>query len=155
MLFFPTRNYLTEANKAWFYLFNSILTPSKYVSIVRQDHAILLYALVKGCCLNVRKIVEHTIMDYAENSFSGNIPHPTLITLLCIKGGVTFSETEEKCLRASPLTLTGVLKTPAQGEEVERVRKRKRATTELPREATFIVVPQPPLRRKRGNAARD
>ena len=99
--------------------------------------------------------MEQTIMDYAENSFSGNIPHPTLITLLCIKGGVTFSETEEKCLRASPLTLTGVLKIPAQGEEVERVRKRKRAATELPREATFAVAPQPPLRRKRGNAARD
>ena len=27
------------------------------------------------------------ILDFAGNSFSGNIPHPTLITLSCIKGG--------------------------------------------------------------------
>ena len=59
------------------------------------------------------KLVEQSILDYAENSFSGNIPHPTLITLLCIKGGVTFSEIEEKYPRSSPLTFTRVLKTPA------------------------------------------
>ena len=50
--------------------------------------------------------MEQSIMDYAENNFSGNIPHPALITLLCIKVGVTFSEIDEKCLKASPLTLT-------------------------------------------------
>ena len=80
------------------------------------------------------KIVEQSILDYTKNSFSGNIPHPTLITLMCIKGGVTFNETKEKCPRAFHLTLTRVLKTPACGEEVERVRKRKRATAKLPRE---------------------
>ena len=83
------------------------------MSTVRQDRVILLYALVKGCCLNVGKIVEQSIMDYTENNFLRNIPHLALITLLCIKGGVAFNETEEKCPRASPLTLIGVLKTPA------------------------------------------
>ena len=133
------RGDLTEANKVWFYFFNSVLTPSKHVSIVRQDRAILLYALIKGCCPNVGKIVEQSILDYAENSFSRNIPHPALITLLCIKGGVTFSKTKEKCPRASPLTLTRVLKTLAHCEEVERARKRKKAGTGLPREATPIA----------------
>ena len=61
-----------------------------------------------------------------------------MITLLCVKGGVTFSETEERCLRASPLTLTGFLKTPAQGEEVERARKGKRASIEMLREVEEI-----------------
>ena len=107
------RGDLTEANKVWFYFVNSILTPSKHVSTVRQDRAILLYALVKGWNLNVGKIVERSILDYAENSFSRNIPYPSLITLPCIKGGVTFSETKKKCLRSFPLTLTRALKTPA------------------------------------------
>ena len=80
------------------------------------------------------KIVEQSILDYVENSFSGNIPHHALITLLCIKGVVTFSEIEEKCPRSSSLTLTMVLKTPAQGEEVERARKRKITYTDFPRE---------------------
>ena len=75
---------------------------------MRQNRALLLYALVKGYSLNVGKIMEQSIIDYAKNNFSGNIPYPTLITLLCIKGGVTFSEIEDKCPKSSPLTLTGV-----------------------------------------------
>ena len=137
------RGDLTDANKVWLYFVKSVLTPSKHVSIVRQDRSILLYALVKVYCLNVGKIAEQSILDYAENMFSGNIPHPTLITLLCIKGGVTFSDIEEKCSRASPLTLTRVLKTLAQGEEVERAIKRKRAATKLLREATPIAEEEP------------
>ena len=125
--------------KVWFYFINSILTLSKHVSTVRQDCSILLYALIKGFNLNVGKIVEQSILDYLENNFSGSIPHPTLITLLCIKGGVTFSETEEKCPRSSPLTLIRVLKALVQDEEVERTRKRKRVASELQREVTPTV----------------
>ena len=110
-----------------------------------QDCAILLYALIKGCSLNVGKIVEQSILDYAENNFSDNIPHLTLITLLCIKGGVPFNKIEEKCPRASLLTFTRVIKTPAQGEEVERARKRKRVAIELPREVTPVVEEEPEI----------
>ena len=129
------RGNLSKVVKVWLYFIHSVLTPSKHVSTVRQDHAILLYALVKGFNFNVGKIVEQSILDYPENNFSGNIPHPGLITLLCIKGGVTFNETKEKCPRSSLLTLIGVLKAPGQGEEVKRTRKRKRATSILQGEA--------------------
>ena len=78
-------------------------------------------------------------MDYVENNFSGNIPHASLITQPCIKGGVTFSETTEKCLKYSPLTLTRVLKTPANDEEVKRIKKRKRVNKEQPREIFHVV----------------
>ena len=43
------------------------------------------------------------------------------------------AEDEEKSPKASPLTLAGVLKTLVEGEEVERIRKR-RSTEEQPRE---------------------
>ena len=137
------RGDLTEANKVCFYWANSVLTPSKHVLTMRQESAILLYALVKGWNLNVGKIVEQFILDYVENNFSMNIPHPSLITRLCIKGRVTFRETKEKCPRSSPLTLIGVLKTLTHGEEVERARKRKRTATELPREATPAAEEEP------------
>ena len=130
---------LSEAVKVWFYFINFILTPSKHVFTMRQDRAILLYALVKRFNLNVGKIVEQSILDYPENNFLGNIPHPALITLLCIKGGVTFNETEEKCPRSSPITLTRVLKAPVQGEEVERTRKSKWATSKLQRKTAPTV----------------
>ena len=79
---------LTETNKVWFYLINSVFKPLKHVSTVRQDHALLLYALVKGFELDLGKIIKESILNYVENNFSGNIPHPSLITLLCIKGGI-------------------------------------------------------------------
>ena len=80
-------------------------------------------------------IVEESILDYAKLNFLGNITHPSLITLLCIKGGVKFNEEEdERCLNTSPLNLAGVLKAPVESEEGERrvkpTKKRKRAETE-------------------------
>ena len=70
--------------------------------------------------------MEESILDYVEGKFSRNIPHPSLITLLCIKGGVKFSEEEEKrCLKASPLTLAEVLKALVESEEGERRENQK------------------------------
>ena len=100
--------------------------PSKHFSTVRQDHALLLYVLVKGFELDMGRIIKDSILDYVENNFSSNIPHPALITLLCIKGGIKVAKDEEKSRKSSPLTLTGVLKTPAEGEEVERKKKEQR-----------------------------
>ena len=124
------RGDLTEVNKVWFYFISSALKPSKHVSTVRQDRALLLYALVKGYDLNVGRIIEHSILDYVNDNLFGNILHLALITLLCIKGGVTFSEPkEEQCPKASPLTFTGITKGPVEGgegERRERMKKRKR-----------------------------
>ena len=55
-----------------------------------------------------------------------------MITLLCIKGSVKFNEEEEeRCLKASLLTLVGVFKAPIESEEGEKrekpTKKRKRA----------------------------
>ena len=44
---------------------------------------------------SVFMIMEESILDYAEGKFSRNIHYPSLITLLCIKGGVKFIEEEE------------------------------------------------------------
>ena len=79
--------------------------------------------LVKGFELDVGKIVKKSILDYAENNFSRNIPHPCMITLLSIKGGVKFNEEEEKSPKASHLTLTRALKALIEGEDVERMRR--------------------------------
>ena len=69
---------LIETNKVWFYLINSVFKPSKSFSIVTQDRALLLYALIKGFELDVGRIIKEFILDYPENNFSGNIPHLTL-----------------------------------------------------------------------------
>ena len=47
------RGSLTEEAKVWFYFVSSVLLPSKQLSAMRKNEAILLYALLKGYKINV------------------------------------------------------------------------------------------------------
>ena len=80
---------------------------------MREQEAVLLYAILKGYKLNAGAIIENSIMKYHEGNKRGLIPHPATITWLCLKAGVKGSWVEEEeCPNASPLTLTGVSKGP-------------------------------------------
>ena len=107
------RGDLTEEAKVWFYFLASVLIPTKHVCTVREQEAVLLYAILKGYKVNAGAIIENSIMKYHEGSRRGLIPHPATITWLCLKAGVkgNWAE-EEECPKASPLTLTGVSKGP-------------------------------------------
>ena len=97
------RGDLTEEAKVWFYFLASVLVPTKHVCTVREQEAVILYAILK----------ENSIMKYHEGNKRGLIPHPATITRLCIRAGVKGSWVEEEeCPNASPLTLTGVSKGP-------------------------------------------
>ena len=65
------------------------------------------------------KDIERSILEYQSNNFFGHMPHPSIITHLCIKGGVTFNkDEEEKCSAVCPLTLTTITKNPtSKGKE--------------------------------------
>ena len=115
-----------------------MLKPSMHVTTVRQDRAILLDALVKGYKVDLGRIIQDSILEYVKGNFIRNIPHLSLITLLCIKGGVRLNdkEKEERCPKTSPLTLTRGLKALVESEEREGRKKpiRKRmAKTEAER----------------------
>ena len=86
---------------------------TKHVCTVREQEAIILYAILKGYKLNAGAVIENSIMRYHEGNKRGLIPHPATITWLCIRAGVkgNWAE-EEECPNASPLTLTGVSKGP-------------------------------------------
>ena len=99
IMFFP-RIRLTKIAKALFYFVSSKLVPSKHVSIVRSEKAILFYAIVKGYKFNVGKIIKNSIL---EVSYGKAITHPSLITKLCEIMGVQIRENEEKCLLMLPL----------------------------------------------------
>ena len=95
----------------WFYFLASVLIPTKHVCTVREQEAVLLYAILKGYKVNAGAIIENLIMKYHEGNRRGLIPHPATITWLYLKAGVkgNWAE-EEECPNASPLTLTGVSK---------------------------------------------
>ena len=73
----------------------------------------MLYAILKGYKINIGTIIENSIMRYHEGNKRGLIPHPAIITILCLKAGVKgVWEEEEEVPLTSPLLLTGVSKGP-------------------------------------------
>ena len=107
------RGDLTEEAKVWFYFLASVLVPTKHVCTVREQEAVILYAILKGYKLNAGAIIKNSIMKYHEGNKRGLIPHLATITRLCIRAGVKgIWEEEEECPKSSPLTLTGVSKGP-------------------------------------------
>ena len=65
-------------------------------------------------------MIENSIVRYHEGNKRGLIPHPAIITRLCIRAGVKGSWVEEEeCPNASPLTLTGISKGPRNQKKNE------------------------------------
>ena len=107
------RGSLTEEAKVRFYFLASVLVPTRHLSTVREQEAIMLYAILKGYKINIGTIIENSIMRYHEGHKRGVIPHPATITILCLKAGVKGDwGTEEEVPLTSPLLLTGVSKGP-------------------------------------------
>ena len=107
------RGSLTEEAKVWFYFLSSVILPNKHLCAVREQEAIILYALLKGYKMNVGGLIEGSIRGYHLSNKRGLIPHPTTISRLCIFAGVRGSwDEEETCLKVSRLTLTRVTKGP-------------------------------------------
>ena len=52
------RGALTEEAKVWFYFICSVIVPTRHLSTVREQEAILLYAFMKGYKINMRMIIE-------------------------------------------------------------------------------------------------
>ena len=135
------RGSLAEEAKVWFYFLASVLVPTKHLSTVREQEAVMLYAILKGYKINIGTIIENSIMRYHEGNKRGVIPHPATVTILCLKAGVRGDwEAEEEVPLTSPLLLTGVSKGPRNqkkkgvlietGEEVPTAREE--VNTEAP-----------------------
>ena len=89
------------------------MLPSKHLCTVKKKKAVLLFSILKGYKFSVGKIIENTIQSYYRGGYKGLIPYPTLISRLCILGGVQGDwEEEENYPKTSPLTLTGITKGP-------------------------------------------
>ena len=94
---------LVEEAKVWFYFLAYVLVRTKHVFIVREQEAVILYAILKGYKLNAGAIIENSIMKYHEGNKRGLIPLPATIIRLCIRAGVKGSWAEgEECPKVSP-----------------------------------------------------
>ena len=82
------RGSLTKESKVWFYFIAFVIIPTKHLSIIKEQEAFILYALLKGYKFDVGKIIESSIRCFHKNVKRGLIPHLTTITRLCILAGV-------------------------------------------------------------------
>ena len=114
------RGSLIEEAKVWFYFIAYVIIPTKHLCTIRENEAIILYALLKGYKFDVGKIIETSIKTFHKIVKRGLIPHLATITRLCILAGVkgVWAE-EETCPKVSPLTLIGVIKGPKSKKRKE------------------------------------
>ena len=82
--------------KVWFYFIASVIIPAKHLCSVREQEAIILYALLKGYKINVGRLIEGSIRGYHMSNKRGMIPHPATIGRLCILAGGKGSWEEEE-----------------------------------------------------------
>ena len=101
VIFFPRPN-LTHTSKTCFYIVYAKLRPSKHVSTVLRDKAILTFSIVNGFKFNVRHVIKSSIFEF-ENGKA--LPHPFLITKSFLMVGVEMSESKEKCPPLATLPL--------------------------------------------------
>ena len=114
------RGSLTEEAKVWFYFIAYVIIPTKQLCTIRENEVIILYALSKGYKFDVGKIIETSIKTFHKIIKRGLIPHPAIITRLCILARVKGVWVEEEiCPRTSPLTLTRVIKGPKSRKKKE------------------------------------
>ena len=80
-----------------------------------------MYAILKRYKFSIGKMIENSILSYYKGSYRGLVPHPALITRLCIIDSMEGDwEEEETCPKTSPLTLIGIIKVPKnRGKEKE------------------------------------
>ena len=114
------RGSLTEEAKVWFYFIAYVIIPTKHLNTIRENEALLLYALLKGYKFDVGKIIETSNRTFHKIVKRGLILHPATITRLCVLSGVKgILAKEETCPKVSPLTLTGVIKGPKSRKRKE------------------------------------
>ena len=70
------RGSLAEEAKVWFYFIAFVMIPTKHLSTIKQQGAIILYAILKGYKFDVGKIIESSIRSFQKNVKKGLIPHP-------------------------------------------------------------------------------
>ena len=104
------RGSLTKEANVWCYFIAYVIIPTKHLCIIRENEAIILYALLKGYKFDVGKIIETSIKTFHKIVKKGLIPHPAIIKILCVLDGVKWIWAKEETYpKVSSLTLTGVI----------------------------------------------
>ena len=93
------------------------IIPTKHLSTIREQEAIILYASLKGYKFNVGKIIEKSIRSFHKNVKRGLVSHPATITSLCILVRVKGTWVEEETCPKVSLNIDRDDKRPKEHKE--------------------------------------
>ena len=85
---------LSRYGKAWFSFICANMIPTRHLSDVTKDRAILLFAIVTGLNVDIGVLIHESIMKAIKSTVISGLPHPSLITQLCKRAGIHWGPEE-------------------------------------------------------------
>ncbi|EOY08849.1 Uncharacterized protein TCM_024087 [Theobroma cacao] len=101
------RSVMKKELQVWLHFVAARLLSSTHISDVTKDRAVLIYAIVAHKSIDVGKVISHAILHTGRTKRDG-IGFPSLITALCARAGVQWSDKEQLQQPKLPITM-GIL----------------------------------------------
>ena len=79
---------LTPVAKVWYNFICVKIKPTLYLSTVKKDKTILLYAMTMGFQFDIGTVIERGLIESTHGRYTRALIHPSLITHLCRSAGV-------------------------------------------------------------------
>ncbi|XP_073128035.1 uncharacterized protein [Henckelia pumila] len=80
--------------REWCNFVTAALMPSSHVSVLTKERAALVFALITGKSINVGRVIQDSILNSVQSATVRELPHPSLITSLCERAGVSWVKDE-------------------------------------------------------------
>lgn len=84
---FPT-SALSRFGKAWFSFICASTIPTRHLSDVTKDRAILLFAIVTGLRVGIGVLIHEPILKAIKSTVVSGLSYSSLITQLCKRAGI-------------------------------------------------------------------
>ena len=85
---------LSRYGKAWYSFICATMLPTRHLSDVTKERAILLFAIVTGLNVDIGVLIHDSIIKAIKSAVVAGLPHPSVITLLCKQAGVQWGPDE-------------------------------------------------------------
>ncbi|XP_073023626.1 uncharacterized protein [Primulina eburnea] len=96
---------LREMAKYWYSFITARIKPTEHTTTVIKERAILIFCIMTGKTIDLGRLLQNSIYDYACGNSPSGLLHPSLITVLCQHVGVTWAPNEEVLKPKNPIVI--------------------------------------------------
>ncbi|KAH0453419.1 hypothetical protein IEQ34_017743 [Dendrobium chrysotoxum] len=88
-------SYMNQTSKAWYYFISAYILPSKNISEVTKDRALLNFTIQKGHTISIGRLIMSSLTYIMRGSTSEGLGDPSLVYALYTVVGVRGDQNEE------------------------------------------------------------